>query len=198
MSPSPKLSKLDKLYGRKPGKRISNEKLLKQITDAMGNKYEFYNGLQDDILRLYGPVYPGIKTNELDESLVRPHATTYITNWMRSIRMDDHPHLIMVEKVVDDFMKYNQTNSHGDVFVPPHLTMPPIPPIEPSIEYETVHVPPKQNALRRILNTINNLKRKETASPYEYGNAIGIGGKSKKQQRKTKAKKTHRKRTQRK
>jgi hypothetical protein len=187
MSPSP----LRKLYGRDPVKRISPEKLLKQITEAMVEKDDFYNGLQDDILRLYGPVYPGIKTNELDESLVRPYATTYIKNWMRSIGMYDHPHLMMVEHVVDDFMKYNRANPRGDVFIPPHLTMPPIPPIvyEPEA--------PKKTVLQRIMDRI---KRKEDEDTPDFGLEAhrAFGGKSKKQQRKTKAKKTHRKRTQRK
>jgi hypothetical protein len=195
MSPSPKLSKLESYYGRDPLKLISKGKLLNEITDAMGNKYAFYKGIQDDILRLHGQ--PSDTTNEVYESLARRYATTYIKDWLSSIGMDDHPHLRMVEKVVDDFMKYNRANPRGDVFIPPHLTMPPIPPID----YEPEA--PKKTVLRRILNTINNLKRTEDADTPDYNRAVidAFGGKSKKskkQQRKTKAKKTHRKRTQRK
>jgi hypothetical protein len=185
MSSSP----LRQLYGRDPLKLISKGKLFNEITDKMGNKYAFYNGIQDNILRLYGQ--PSDTTNEVYESLARRYATTYIKDWLSSIGMDDHPHLRMVEQVVDDFMEYNRANPRRDVFIPPHLTMPPIPPIvyEPEA--------PKKTVLQRIMKTIDNLKRTEDEEPNYYG-SMNLGGKSKKQQRKTKAKKTHRKRTQRK
>jgi hypothetical protein len=196
---------LENLYGS-PVKYISKGKLFNEITDKMGNKYAFYNDIQDNILRLYGQ--PGDTTDEVYDSLVRQYATEYITNWLRSKRMYDHSHLRMVKQVVNDFMEYNRANPRGEVEPAPHLTMPDIP---PHIEYEP-EAPKKTvfKAVTRIPGILatdfkqlaDKLARKKNTDEdeAEYYNTI-LGGKSKKskkQQRKTKARKTHQKRTQRK
>ena len=87
----------------------------------------------------------------------------------------------------------NKNGIYSQYELPPHLRD------EPLSKYEYPVIAPKKTVLRRIMETINNLERKEGVEPDYYRSiAGGKSKKSKKQQRKTKAKKTHRKRTQRK
>ena len=174
-------------------KYITREELRENIITAMGgNETEFYEGIQYNFL---------IKNSSLSniynyEDLMEDYARTQIKNLLFRTNLYNPPYLSMVEEFVKEFMKYNKANPPRDVFIPPHLTMPPIPPIQ----YEPEA--PKKTVLRRIMETINNLKRKEDVDDdILYDLPMKLGGKSKKskkQQRKTKAKKTHRKRTQRK